>query len=388
MSGKAGSEGAAMVCPDCGATGQTESFCAGCGAFLGWGQAGEPKAAAPSPAPGPAPAPSPTLPATDLTRIAEFSARETEEIPSGPEVLARAERARALLVPVAQSSAAPAPEPDAGPVLPGRSDGPRPRRVRHLTAEEEPPGGIACPWCSTVNPESRNFCRRCAMFLTVTGQPERLPWWRRMFRRDGGRVPMAGERPLVRGLRARWPLWTMRAVLAGALVTSLVLWTGPMVNAVQDHFTQPVPIRPQSVTASAADPAHGPDALNDGYTNTWWGDGMAGSGAGQYLMFTFGQPVHLLDLMITPGAGTERDAYFSQARPLALDIVLFHANGTTTVSRITLDDTPGPQSFPLRGTDVQQVRLILRSAYGASSATEVAISEVEFFGRSASGAKS
>ncbi|MFE4513867.1 zinc ribbon domain-containing protein [Kitasatospora sp. NPDC056783] len=299
----------------------------------------------------------------------------------------RTERARALLVPVDPTGPSVTGVPVAGPVLPGRAEGARPRQVRRPGAEEEPHDGVACPWCGAVNPETRYFCRSCALFLTVADRPVRLPWWRRMVRPGKGRVPMAGERPRVRGLRARWPLWTLRAVAAGAVVTGLLLWTEPAVSAVQDHFTQPVRLHPQAVTASSSDPGHGPEALADGFSDTWWGDGLAGNGAGQYVDAEFGRPVHLLDLMITPGTGTARDSYYQQARPLVLDAVLFHSDGTTTMRRLTLDDTPGPQAFALRGAGVTKVRLILRSAYGASDTTQVAIAELEFFGRSAAASR-
>jgi hypothetical protein len=367
-----------MSCPQCGATGQTETFCTGCGEFLRWERRDEPTAE-------PAQAVTEAVARPDSEPGSECETEgETEELPAEPELVARAERARALLVPVAEPAAPPAPEPVAGPVLPGQAGPARAHRVRQ-PVEEEPLDGTACPWCGTANPEVRHFCRRCAMSLAVGGTPERLVWWRRMLRPGGGRVPMAGERPRLRGPWARWPVWALRSVLASALVTALVVWTGPAVNAVQDHFTHPVPIHPRSVTASASDPNHPADKLIDGYSNTWWGDGVSGGGAGTVLTVDFAQPVHLLDLMVTPGAGTDRDAYLKQARPAAMDVTLVRTDGSTATSRITLDDTPGPQTFRLRGADTVRVRLTLVSGYGVSDGTEVAVSELEFFGRSTAG---
>ncbi|OIV36364.1 hypothetical protein BIV57_16700 [Mangrovactinospora gilvigrisea] len=345
-----------------------------------------PAPAAPS---APAAPPAPAAPGyggtPNLHRVEQpGSEHDTEDLPDHREVASRTERARALLVPVeAANPQAPPPADPAAPVQPGRADRERPRRVRRLAAEEEPLDGLACPWCHTVNPETRHYCRRCAMLLTVSGTSERQPWWRRMFGRDGGRVPMAGERPRVRGLRARWPIWALRAVVAAAIVTALVIWTQPGVEAAEDHFTTPVPIHASSVTASHSDPGHPATNLVDGYNTTWWGDGVDGSGAGQYVTASFALPVHLLYLMITPGAGTDQNAFNAQARPLAVDITVLHADNTTTVVHATLNDAATPQAIPVRGRDVEKLRVTLRQAYGVGAKKEVAIAELEFFGKSA-----
>ncbi|WP_269857395.1 NADase-type glycan-binding domain-containing protein [Streptomyces sp. RPT161] len=413
----------AMTCPECGATGQTESFCTECGEFLRWQRGDQPPKSKGTPSTTPAssapPAvdprlahglptippvgepvadnpyrttsPAPVAGATgpDLHHLERQEEPPTEEVPPYGEIIDRTERARALIVPVQEPTAGQSePETPAGPVLPGRADQQRPRRVRRLAPEEEPYDGVACPVCGTVNPESRHYCRRCAALLTVTGHTETPPWWRRIFRRGAKgpeRIPMAGERPRLRGLRARWPVWAVRAAIAVAVVVCLVLYTGQAVNAIEDHFTHPVPIHAQTITASHSDPGHKASNLDDGYNNTWWGDGVAGNGGGQYITADFGRPVHLLDLGITPGTSTQQDVYFQQARPLEMEVTLYHADNTTTVQRITLDDRPGFQVFSVRGSDVQMLRLTLESAYGASAKTEVAIAELEFFGRSTAG---
>ncbi|GGV15760.1 hypothetical protein GCM10010495_32260 [Kitasatospora herbaricolor] len=409
------------TCADCGAEASSErTFCEDCGAFLSWtaqpgpaeerpaavvAAAGAPAAAAltttPAAAAGPTASPaSPTavpsaaVPATAAGGPAEREAETTELPPVPAEAAASAqapapgpaatERARALLVPVAEPPAAPPADPAVAPVLPGRPEEARPR-VRGA-AEEPEFDGATCPWCATSNPPERHFCRRCgAQFATRDeGGAAPLPWWRRLLGSDGGEAPWAGQRPRLRrgfGRRARL------ALLAGLVVLVLVaglIWAGPAVDAVNDHFAKRVPIDPVAVTASRSYEGHGPELTIDKISNSWWGTGIEGDSAGEWLEAGFGRPVRLLDLVITPGASADVAQQLAQARPRQLELLITDVDGKTVTRQVELTGD-GAQRVKLRAGRVTKVRLVLRSAFGVAAGKQVAVAEVEFFGRKTSG---
>lgn len=96
-----------------------------------------------------------------------------------------AARARSLLVPVADAEPRPAAPPSVAPVLPGRPVADRPQ-VRAPGPVQGEQYGVACPWCATPNNPDRHFCVRCAMPMTLEDRSSiRLPWWRRLFNRNG-----------------------------------------------------------------------------------------------------------------------------------------------------------------------------------------------------------
>ncbi|MFF1874433.1 NADase-type glycan-binding domain-containing protein [Kitasatospora herbaricolor] len=427
------------TCADCGAEASSErTFCEDCGAFLSWtaqpgpaeeqpaarrAGAGSPAAAAvaltttPAAAAGPtaSPAPATAAPSTAVPSTATAAGptasvpaapvptasvptereAETTELPPVPVEAVAApqapapspaatERARALLVPVAEPPAAPPADPAVAPVLPGRPEEARPR-VRGA-AEEPEFDGATCPWCATSNPPERHFCRRCgAQFATrdESGATP-LPWWRRLLGNDGGEAPWAGQRPRLRRGFGR----TVRlALLAGLVVLVLVaglIWAGPAVDAVNDHFAKRVPIDPVAVTASRSYEGHGPELTIDKISNSWWGTGIEGDSAGEWLEAGFGRPVRLLDLVITPGASADVAQQLAQARPRQLELLITDVDGKTVTRQVELTGD-GAQRVKLRAGRVTKVRLVLRSAFGVAAGKQVAVAEVEFFGRKTSG---
>lgn len=291
---------------------------------------------------------------------------------------AAADRARALLVPVAD----PRGRQDTGrvvPVLPGMPT-PQPPAVRGQR-DMSRLVGVPCPWCSTPNPMDRHFCQRCALPLGDQPiSPRRRPWWRRMLDWRHREPPYAGQRPRLRrgtGRLVRYGVW---GVVIAALVVLGLREAKPATMTVEDHFMHPVSTGPSGMTASREDPRHPVADLHDDYNNTWWGSGLTGDAAGVHLDATFDQPVDLLDVVITSGAGTQPDVFAGESRPQAIDLTLYRADGTTSTSHVTLADTPGPQVFAVRGDDVTHVRFTIESSYNAaaSPSTEVAIAEIEF----------
>ncbi|MFH9178099.1 zinc ribbon domain-containing protein [Streptomyces albogriseolus] len=319
---------------------------------------------------------------------------DTEPLPSVPSAAAEppraqgsadsdaSERARSLLVPVADSEPREGPEdPAVAPVLPGRTDARRPQ-VRAVGPQADAEGGVPCPWCSTPNRPERHFCARCAMSMTRgEDAPRRLPWWRRMFADRSAESAWAGERPrLRRGFGRVWN-WVVGAVVIG-LVVALVMNLGTMIQATRDHFAKRAPVGPSAVKASRSYTGHGAGLAFDKLNNTWWGPGISESAEGEWLEVTFDQPTRLLDLVITPGTSTRADQLSESALPRRIDAQITLADGEKITRTLTLDQSAGGQRRSFRVGEVTTVRFVLRSAYNAGPEKQVAIAEIEFFGRS------
>lgn len=430
-SGNRGEEGRQGVCAQCGTRhGPDQLFCDTCGAVLHWtpagaagaaGDRGDDRAPRPAPAPPergreprperePAPGPKPerepdpgagagtgtgagtvgggpddaagTVP---LPRAADGANGPHE---GGADVTAagagtESERARALLVPVADPQGPPDPPPSVAPVLPGRPAPARPE-VR-VPGAPEVTGGVACPWCGTPNQPDRHFCGRCAMPMTRGPEnPARRPWWRRLLDHRNREAPWAGDRPRLRRQLGRILRWGAGAVVLALVVTALFR-VGDAVQGVRDHFAKRVLVAPNSVTASRSDAHHGPRLAFDEVSNTWWGPGVAQSGAGQWLEARFQEPVRLLDIGITPGESTHADTLSKSALPQRVEADVTMDDGRTVTTYLTLDQGSGFQHRSFRYKNVTRVRLTLRSAYGISGTKQVAIAEVEFFGPSHGG---
>ncbi|OSP45065.1 hypothetical protein B7767_01535, partial [Streptomyces sp. 13-12-16] len=294
---------------------------------------------------------------------------------------AAAERARSLLVPVADPEPRAPDEPAVAPVLPGRPVAHRPQ-VRAVGPQSDAEGGVPCPWCSTLNRPERHYCSRCAMSMTRgEDTPGRLPWWRRVFGARDAESAWAGERPrLRRGFGHIWN-WVVAAVVIGLVIT-LIVNLGAMIQATRDHFAKRAPVGPSSVKASRSYSEHGAPLAFDKLNNTWWGPGIAQAAEGEWLEATFDRPTRLLDLVITPGTSTKPDQLSASALPRQLDAQITLADGKKITRTITLDQGAGGQRRKFRVGEVTSVRFILRSAYGADPKKQVAIAEIEFFGPS------
>ncbi|MEU8758757.1 zinc ribbon domain-containing protein [Streptomyces sp. NPDC048659] len=270
--------------------------------------------------------------------------------------------ARALLVPVPESD----PSVPAA-VLPGRPDAPRPT-VRAAEAPVAARGGAPCPACGTANSPGRHFCRLCATPLVE----------RPLNTAEG---PYAGQRPRLARDRGRWIVRAAATAGAVALLVGGIFGGPPAARAVQDHFADRAPVHPAAWRASHAAPKQGAALAGDGYSNTWWGTGYAGDSAGQYLEALFGEPTDLLAVLITPGSGKNTTRADGQATPRTFDLVVTDAGGEQHVSQHRINDG-GTQKIELRVRDAVSVRLVLRTAWRADPSRQVAVAELEFFGRS------
>ncbi|MEU2074436.1 hypothetical protein [Streptomyces sp. NPDC013489] len=309
-------------------------------------------AVAPAPAapvPGPAPAPVPV--------------REAESASDGPSDTL----VRSLLVPVPGNR--PAEPAVAAPVLPARPEAARPAS-RAAEAPVPVPGGTPCPACSLANTPGRHFCRFCATPMV----PEQL---------STAEGPYAGRRPGLTRDRSRW---IVRALVAAGVVTVVVggiVGGPPAVRAVQDHFATRVPVHPVAWAASHSAPRQPAKLAGDGYSNTWWGTGYAGDSAGQYMEARFAEPTDLLSVLITPGSSKNTTQADGQATPRTFDLVVKDSSGETHVSQHRINDG-GTQRVDVRVRDALTVQLVLRTAWRADPAKQVAVAELEFFGRSVS----
>ncbi|MEU1529204.1 NADase-type glycan-binding domain-containing protein [Streptomyces fagopyri] len=310
---------------------------------------------------------------------------DTEPLPSTAATASpdsAAERARSLLVPVADPEERPV-TPSVAPVLPGLPVANRPQ-VRAPGGEPGAEGGVPCPWCATPNRPDRHFCGRCALPMAGERQtPGRLPWWRRLLDSRDGQPPWAGDRPRLRRGFGRVMNWVVGAVVF-ILVVVAAMNTGTAVQAVKDHFSKRAPIGPDSYKASRSFPGHGAGLAFDKLNNTWWGPGVSQSGDGEWLEARFAQPTRLLDLVITPGVSTRADQLSQSALPHRIEARVTTADGRTSTRFLTLDQGAGGQSRKFRAGDVTAVRFIIRSAYGAAASKQVSIAEIEFFGPSSS----
>ncbi|MGJ5952447.1 NADase-type glycan-binding domain-containing protein [Streptomyces neyagawaensis] len=291
------------------------------------------------------------------------------------------DRARSLLVPVADPAPRPAAEPAVAPVLPGRPAAQRPQ-VRAPGPETGTVGGVPCPWCATPNRPDRHFCGRCAMPMAGRAEvPGRQPWWRRMLNPGGAEAPWAGDRPRLRRGFGRALNWVVGALVL-ALIVTLAFRADDAVQATRDHFAKRAPIGPDRVKASRSYPDHGARLAFDQLNNTWWGPGVTQTGEGEWLEARFDHPTRLLDVVITPGVSTKVDQLSQSARPHRIEAVITAADGSKSTRIINLDQGAGGQRRTFRVGEVTAVRFVLRSAYGADAKKQVSIAEIEFFGRS------
>ncbi|WP_411133204.1 NADase-type glycan-binding domain-containing protein [Streptomyces sp. C10] len=425
------------TCPDCGSPApQTDqSFCDSCGAFLRWDRpapkpptTGEDRTAAAAPPTPPAtntpdrhpaqpgttpttpPTPPPAAPASatgDGTRPAAAPQQDAGAAPTAPLPSAAAndgnggsvgqsppgpdsqggrhgqdgpaaprpagERGvsetgiRALLVPVPGASPTPPPEAP-GSVLPGRPEAARPR-VRTPHPAPEPEHGAPCPSCGALNAPGRHFCRSCANPLTDTA-PETA---------EG---PYAGQRPRLNRDRSRWITRAVVAAVIVAVVAGGIIGGPPAAQAVQDHFAKRVPVPATLWKASHSGPGQDAKLAFDTYSNTWWGTGYSGNSDGQYLEAGFSQPTDLLNILITPGVSARTPQAADPARPREFDLIVTDSAGKKHVSHPRLNDG-GVQKIDVAVRNAMTVRLVLHTAYGATEEKQVAIAELEFFGRSA-----
>ena len=362
-----------IVCAECGTTNQAgEDFCGECGAYLEWdGRSVEPT-------PEPEPVPEPVVEEAPRTVVERVKA--AVGIGTDDETPIEKEKAEA------QPAAEPAVEktaPTVAAVLPGTAAPKARKRTAAPLDKPLQPGDLVCGSCGAGNTPSRKFCRRCGHDL-AEAEVAKIPWWRRILPRRGPRTKVAGTRPRQRR-RSRLPSYgrviVVLALIAGVLYLTKPLWTSAY-ERVLDQVKTPVPINATSSRASSRSPGHAAIRARDGFDNTSWQVANAGPARGQWLEMGFDEPVRVVTLLITPGVGDKTGAYLANGRPAKLRITMFRKGAEAKSKEVTFTDQAGAKQVNFAVADVTRVRLtILKARFGNNPRSHVAISEVEFRGR-------
>jgi hypothetical protein len=255
------------------------------------------------------------------------------------------------------------------------------------------------------NDPARKFCRRCGQSLataTIAPQPK-VPWYRRIFRRDAPKKVAAGERPksmrtdgsagdgirpgrlLTAGLQVLLLAAVVGAVAGYALVPSWRDMVNGAITSVKEVF---LPAADQFYTSG---PTSGPGTrehparLAWDRTKAFWAAPFA-DGATPTLEGSFSPPADVSKLLVTSGA--TGDQYKAFARPRDVTFAFLDESGTVIASKaFELKDQAEPQSFDAGAKGATRVRLTVESVYPAETANApVALAEVEFFGSQAGGA--
>nr|WP_241563659.1 zinc ribbon domain-containing protein [Streptomyces sp. E1N211] len=255
------------------------------------------------------------------------------------------------------------------PVRPAKPVAARPV-VRPVAVPDEGVG-VPCPACGTPNLPERRFCRRCAAELKPLAKAAPLPWWRTVwpFRRRVRASSGGVTRFLV-------ILLVVLALCAGGF---LLMPAGrALIEDTRDKLGKAKSVTPMSTEASASVPGHPAKNTTDGLSNRYWGAPATGAS----VTYTFREPFRLVDVIITNGASKDPQKYALQARALQVELEVTAEDGTTHKKELTLSDKPGGQTIATGYSDVQKVRLVLRSAVGLAPGRHLALAEVEFFQRS------
>jgi F5/8 type C domain. len=140
---------------------------------------------------------------------------------------------------------------------------------------------------------------------------------------------------------------------------------------------------PAEATATASSALRGHEARHavDGTRNSYWAPAAAGDGRGEFVEFTFAEPVRLVAVLVSPGASGKQPVFRSQARPRSVELSWVTASGDTGSREYELVDAADAQRLDVGATAVRRLRLTVLSSYGARGDRHVAVGEVEFFVR-------
>lgn len=342
-----------IICTACGTRNPDNTrFCGVCGAFLEWAgtpiEPGPPAEAAPPSPPPPSPPPPSPPPTAQPVTAQPVTAQPVTAQPAAVQPDRRQTRRAPTAVPEERAS---------------------------NTAD----GDLTCPRCHTGNDRARRFCRICGAPLAEAATTVRRSWWRRLWDRltKRGRRP---KRPDQSGAAAR----RLLRITLLICVLVILLIAGPLlakaaIDKLRDRTQAHVPLVPASVSASSARAGAPASRIADGATNRYWAP--TGAAAGSWVEARFASPVRVLDIIVTPGVGTEQSAFLKVGRPHEMEVIATSRTGEVTRTTIQLSDQAGPQRFGFEAVDVLRVRLVVRSVYGTSTKPTVAVGEVEFFGR-------
>jgi hypothetical protein len=289
-------------------------------------------------------------------------------------------------------------KPEKGAVTPQRK-----AKSQEPTKIEPPkPGERVCPTCGTGNDPERKFCRRCGNAVGAaaieTASPPPAPaherqgpgFFGRLGRQARQEASMAASSP--QSLTSAPSRLRMRGSLMvygllgifglGALASYYYMpGVGETVDGVIDDVRRTIENRVGerseiNITRAQAQSEPGFPAVNmiDGGSNTWWAGEVSQNGRWQ-LDFFLQEPTDLLQVNID--AGADGEAYDQLGRPKEIQI---RANQELS-PRYTLSDTNDHQPIEIDVQGVEQLRIIVHSAYiGLETDDVIAVREVSFVG--------
>jgi len=262
------------------------------------------------------------------------------------------------------------------------------------------PGDKVCGDCGEGNNPNRRFCSRCGASLDEA-VIVRAKWWRKLLPRRRHRVVEAGVRPGRRGARGgrgggspvlRVIGTVFRTVMKIAGVVVLIggivyasyapfrTWTNNEVNSIEQKVLgkvhpQLAQIHAFSTKASAEVSGHTGVMADDGFTNTYWEAADNVATAQPLLTLTFDHAVTIQRIILHSGSS---DNFQAVDRPATLHLVY----NTGKVEDITTKDTPDGQTLTVsHGADVTGMTIQVTGLYRSAGATQMAITEIEFFGK-------
>jgi len=266
------------------------------------------------------------------------------------------------------------------------------------------PGDRVCGNCGTGNDPTRKFCRSCGRSLAAAVIAPKVPWYRRIFRREK-RALSAGQRPkgagsgasgggltgTIRSIRAAGrnvfrilvPAIVILAMLGIFIVPSIretVLRTVNDIIEQVSRFVKPEYIEILDIKAEGPGVKdHEAAELTDLNTFSYWMVDLAGN-PNPSVQLTFTAPVDLAKLRVTnlpPG-----EVFTANAR--VATITIDYGDGTSqqiTVENLPCEPQKSPcgQDFDLKGKAVATLRITVATTYPPGATGNLTLAELEFF---------
>jgi hypothetical protein len=140
------------------------------------------------------------------------------------------------------------------------------------------------------------------------------------------------------------------------------------------------PVTPDEVTASSElqsqqENSYAATNVLDGDFDTSWQEGAQGDGPGEWLAFSFEEPLRLARIEIANGY--QRDERRFQGNPRIERLRVEYDDGSSQL--LLLEDEWDYQSFDLDPTETQELRLVIESVYPGELWEDASISAIRLF---------
>jgi hypothetical protein len=321
---------------------------------------------------------------------------------------------------------APAPTPAPAPEqatpqaqLPGAAEAKR-FAPRPVSAPAPPkPGDLVCGSCGAGNDQGRKFCRQCGASLVAAVVEPKLPWWKRLFQRNKKKVPpprpTGPGRPSKRTQRRRTTRKILSYIRMGVALVAVLGVLGisfyePWRKAVTDFTSckkrqiqavvkppvKNVPLK--SATSTSEFGNHEAFDAFDSSPATFWqaGPPPPPGAPPERLSLTveFVEPATVRQIHFFPGLPKAVDAT-SHPTPRTVVMTFRNEKGETVgkQERVVLETNVAKEDQLLKlkaKKNVRSVEVAIIDVFPAQgTGTQVAISDVQFFGSpaQASGSK-